>query len=184
MNKEEHISPRESQQISLRVEHYDDIFSDFDVRPYSHRALSRDFVDEIKRAANDKYESGIELILYVPASGRDESEEKQIGQRLMAHFNKHFLRLKKEKGKIIRRGLTMVALGIISMFSATYLHHQYSVSTIGLSFLLVFLEPVSIFLLWEGLDQIIFSSKNVEPELDFYRKMSRLEGKITFKSDS
>ena len=38
----------EKAEVGLRLEKYDDIFSDFDVRPYSARALSVDFLEEIK----------------------------------------------------------------------------------------------------------------------------------------
>lgn len=173
----------ESQQISLRVAQYDDIFSDFDVRGYDRRALSGDFLNEIKRAANDKYDNGIELILHVPQSLRDESKEPVIVERLTGHFNKHYLRLRKEKRKIIRFGAGMVLLGVISMLVATrILYDNPTAENMSLSFLRTFFEPLSIFLLWEGLDQILFSTKNVQPELDFYRKMSHEDGRILFRS--
>lgn len=41
-------------EISLVLDTYDDIFSDFDPRPYGERALSSDFLDEAKKAARDK----------------------------------------------------------------------------------------------------------------------------------
>ncbi len=172
----------ESQQISLRLTQYEDIFSDFDVRSYDRRALSGDFLGEIKRAANDKYDNGIELILHIPQDKRDESKEPMIQERLAAHFNKHYLRLKKQKRGIILFGSCMVALGVIAMIVATRILHDGATTNLWLSFLLTFLEPVSIFLLWEGLDQIIFSSKNVQPELSFYKKMSHQNGHIIFRT--
>ena len=85
------FSPSEdTQEISLRLEHYDDIFSDFDMRPYSKRALSVDFVDEIRRASLDKDHSGIELSISVPENTRSESEESTIKERLAGHFEKHY----------------------------------------------------------------------------------------------
>lgn len=52
--------------ISLILDSYDDIFSDFDPRPFSEKALSDDFLVECKRAARDKDRSVVELKLLVP----------------------------------------------------------------------------------------------------------------------
>jgi hypothetical protein len=172
----------ETQEISLRLEQYDDIFSDFDVRPYERRALSSDFLTEIKRASYDKSDNGIELALYVQEKKRDASKEPVIAFRLTAHFKKHFSILQKEKRSVVLMGASMVTLGIVCMILATLIIFGDPTSNIGLSFLVVFLEPAAWFLLWEGMDQIIFTSKNMRSELDFYRKMSNEQGRIIFKS--
>ena len=45
----------------LDLNSYDGLFSDFDPRPTEQRALSDDFLLEVKRAARDK-EIGLELV--------------------------------------------------------------------------------------------------------------------------
>lgn len=177
-----HNQSDESQQISLRLEQYDDIFSDFDLRPYSHRALSSDFLEEIKRASRDKSNEGIDLALYIPEAARNPAQEPVIIERLSAHFKKHYLMVKKEKRNVLGLGIGMVVLGVICMILATYVVFEDPSHSVGLSFLVVFLEPAAWFLLWEGMDQIIFTSKNVQPELDFYRKMSHAECNTHFES--
>jgi hypothetical protein len=172
----------ELEEISLRLEHYDDIFSDFDIRPYSKRALSVDFVDEIRRAVRDKNGDGIELVLHAPEKDRNESQEATIKERLIAHFNRHHHLLLDEKRRVMRLGLGMVSLGIVFMILATLIIFKDPAHNVLLSFLVVFLEPAAWFLLWEGMDQIIFNSKNINPELSFYRKMSHVHGRILFKS--
>lgn len=172
----------ETQEISLKLEHYDDIFSDFDMRTYSSRALSVDFLDEIKRASKDKSKDGVELILHVPMALRDEFQEKTIVERITAHFAKHFGLLQKEKHSVMRLGISMVVLGIICMILATMVVFRDPTHDAILSFLVVFLEPAAWFLLWEGMDQIIFHSKNINPELEFYRKMSNSHSHVSFKA--
>jgi hypothetical protein len=182
----EHISPStladETREISLRLESYDDIFSDFDIRPFSKRALSVDFLDEIKRASSDKTSEGVELVLFVPESERSESHDTTIRERLAAHFRRHYHLLAAEKRRFMRRGWSMVGLGIISMIGAALIHFNTPEKSLFMSFLLVFLEPAAWFLLWEGMDQIVFESKSINPELDFYRKMSSAHGHVHFKS--
>jgi hypothetical protein len=178
MNK----SPKavETDTISLRLDQYDDIFSDFDMRPYSERALSSDFLDEIRRASSDKSDGAIELMLYVRQTDRNPTVEPVITERLMAHFKRHHLLEKKKKKSILTKGFSMVLLGVLCMIVATHVLLQDSHESA--SILAMFLEPVALFLLWEGMDQIIFTSKSIEPELSFYKKMSHVEGKIRFES--
>lgn len=169
-----HISSStpEATEISLRLEQYDDIFSDFDIRSYASRALSVDFLDEIKRASYDKKEGGIELALHVPKRKRDESHETVIQERLAAHFKKHYHLLLEEKRRIIKVGMCMILMGIFCMIAATLVVFEDPSENIFLSFLVIFLEPAAWFLLWEGMDQVIFSSKKINLELKFYQKMS------------
>src|SRR3989344_1546468 len=175
-------SPVEISEISLRLEQYSDIFSDFDIRPYSKRALSFDFIEEVKRATYDKNEGEIEIVLHVPEKERKEYEEEVIKERLAAHFKRHFHLLSKEKRRVVKLGSTMVFLGIISMIAATLIIFKDPADDLFLSFLVVFLEPAAWFLLWEGMDQIVFNSKNINPDFNFYRKMSNSRGQIHFKS--
>ncbi len=76
----------------------------------------------------------------------------------------------------------MVIMGILSMIAATYVVFKDPSRNPLLSFLVVFLEPAAWFLLWEGMDQILFYSKNINPDLEFYRRMVSSNGNIHFKS--
>lgn len=172
----------QTQQIEIRLGNYEDIFSDFDMRPHAGRALSVDFLDEIKRASIDKSDDIIDLILNVPEGSRNPELEETIKQRLANHFKRHYFLLQKEKGKVVRTGVGMVMVGIIFMLFATRLHLAGGDVDTYLSFFRSLLEPMALFLLWEGMDQIIFNSKNVNPNLFFYKKMYNSEGHIEFRS--
>ncbi len=172
----------EAYEVILQLDDYDDIFSDFDMRPYSKRALSIDFLDEIKRATGDKSIGAVELLLHTPHAQRNEAHELVIKERLAAHFKRHFDLAKKDKFHVLRRGWGMVFVGIAFMIAATFVAHEGADESLLLSFLLIFLEPAAWFLLWEGMDLVIFHSKTITPELDFYRKMSHEKSIVHFKS--
>jgi len=176
------IANKETSEIYLRIVQYDDIFSDFDIRPYSKRALSVDFLDEIKRATFDKNDEGIELVLHAPEKERNEAHELIIKERLAAHFKRHLHLLLQEKRRVLGLGISMIVLGVVCMVMATFVVFKDPSQNLWLSFLVVFLEPAAWFLLWEGMDQVIFNSKKDSTELDFYRKMSHPQGKVYFKS--
>ncbi len=179
--KREISATSETSEISIKLEQYDDIFSDFDIRPYSKRALSMDFLDEIKRATLDK-NIGIELSLYVPKKMRDESHEAIIKERLAAHFKRHFHLLSDEKRKVKRKGTNMAIIGVVCMLAAAIIYFKDPSQSVFLSFLIVFLEPAAWFLLWEGMDLVIFDPKELNPDVEFYRKMSASNGNTHFHS--
>ena len=91
--------------ISLLLDTYDDIFSDFDPRSYSQRALSDDFLLEAKKASRDKVSGKIELNFLVPAAARDIKQEAIIKKRLREHFRKHYDVMHDEYAGVIRQGI-------------------------------------------------------------------------------
>lgn len=167
-------------EISLLLNSYNGIFSDFDPRHYSERALSDDFLHESKKAVKDKPSGQIQLKLLIPQNKRNSNEEKVIKKRLRDHFKKHHTILEKDKKSIIKKGLAFTLSGIALMLITTFfllnIEHKSSLIT----FLVVLFEPGGWFLFWEGLDQSIFESKKVNHNLRFYKRMSNAE--IVFSS--
>ena len=161
----------EMSEISLWLDNYDDIFSDFDPRPYSQRALSEDFLGEAKRASRDKVGGAIELKLLLAEKHRDKNTEKTIKKRLKEHFKRHHDLLEKEKAGTIKKGLIFGAVGVIMMFIATYILVNYGQTNVLESFIIILLEPAGWYFLWSGLDLITLKSKAITPDLDFYEKM-------------
>jgi hypothetical protein len=157
--------------ISLKIENYNYIFSDFDPRPFSQRALSVDFLEEADRASREMITGAIELNLMLPRENRNLQKENVIKRRLREHFGKHYIQLKEEKMSIIRLGISFLFIGMLCMFAAAYFHNNDLHIPFLSSFLIILLEPASWFLFWEGLNQIIFDSKKIEPKLKFYEKM-------------
>jgi hypothetical protein len=160
-----------SSSINLALDEYDDIFSDFDPRPFSQRALSGDFLNELKRASLAKEESGLHLVLTIPAGRRSPGQEHLIQDRLRDHFKRHRRQLQDQLKKERISGIRMAALGVVFMFIATYLL-TYTEKNIWTTFIVVLLEPAGWFTFWEGLDQVLFRAKEITPDLAFYRKMT------------
>lgn len=172
----------ETRDITLQLDHYDDIFSDFDIRPYSKRALSVDFIDELRRAAPDKDDTGIELTLRVPTDLRVEADEEVIKGRLANHFSKHYQALLKDRRNILKGGIIMVIMGVVAMVAAALIDFEFQTKNFYHSILIVFLEPAAWFLLWEGMEQIIFRPRKVNSDLEVYKKMADTNSKVIFKS--
>jgi hypothetical protein len=73
-------------EITIQLDVYDDIFSDFDPRPYQERELSEDFLKEIQRRYLEDNRGRFEIHFTIPSSERDTKEEALIKKRLREHF--------------------------------------------------------------------------------------------------
>lgn len=160
-------------EIGLALNDYGDIFSDFDPRPYSERALSDDFLFEAKKASREKVSGEIELKFLLSKDKRNLDHEQMIRKRLHEHFKKHHDMMHREVQQIMFRGISFVIVGIILMFIATLIMFKYSDKTILTNFLIILMEPGGWFFFWEGLNQVIFEAKKKRPDLEFYEKMSK-----------
>ena len=165
-------------EISLSLDTYDDIFSDFDSRPYSQRALSDDFLIEAKKAARDKVSGNIELNFLIPKRKSDDAAESLIKKRLKEHFKKHHARIEREKKGIIKHGVYFILTGILIMVLTAFILFKYGERDFMTALLIIILEPAGWFLFWEGMHLIIFDSKSKTQDLDFYRKMATSEIKF------
>ena len=161
-------------EISLWLDTYDDIFSDFDPRPYSERALSDDFLSEAKKASKEKTSGRIELRFIVPGEQRNNDLEVIIRKRLHEHFRKHAVQLEEEAKMLQRRGVITAAFGFLLMMLASYVSWRKSDSFIY-SMLMTVLEPSGWFITWFGLDQLFYTSNQKKPDLEFYMKMAKCD---------
>jgi hypothetical protein len=167
----------DSREISLWIDSYDDIFSDFDPRPFSARNISDDFLHEIKKVSRENDFNITELKLLIPETNRNTEDENIITKRLHSYFlkNEHYL----IKKKIAERkdGFLYILLGTIMMLGASFVSSSQS-TNIFMHILLVIFEPAGWFFVWVGLENVIYKSPKEKPELDFYSKMSK--SKIVF----
>lgn len=161
--------------ISLVLDSYDDLFSDFDPRHYSERMLSDDFLSEVKRATRDK-EGVVELRLLVPMAKRKAHEEFLIKRRLKEYFRKHLKEEEKTISKIKREGLSWFFIGSFILVLSTFLYeYKLEVSSYWgflMDFLFIITQPAGWFTLWEGLGKIFIVSREESPNYNFYKKLS------------
>ena len=164
--------------VGLFIDDYDDIFSDFDSRPYSQKLLSEDLLNEMDRVTKDKKDENIELKFFVPKEKRNISTESIIKNRIKVYFKKHFILSKRAKRKVIMEGFLFSFFGVFFMILATFFITRESQSSI-IIFLAVLFEPAGWFLFWEGLNLMIFESQEKSSKLEFYKKLSK--SKIIFE---
>ncbi|MFA6027421.1 MAG: hypothetical protein WC752_00645 [Patescibacteria group bacterium] len=160
-----------NKQIKIITDSYDDIFSDFDPRPFNVRELSEDFLRELKRASLQKDECGLLLTIMVPKAKRKIKEEDVIRKRIASYIGDNCKLIKRDIANFRIKGLIFLVIGLAMMMSASYIATLES-KLIYIQFLFVLLEPTGWFTTWQGLehltDKIILKRK----DLAFYRKMA------------
>lgn len=114
------------------------------------------------------------LKLLLPAPARNEEEEKVIVKRLYSHFKDAYQQLKSEVRKTNRKGILLAGIGTVLMVMASYLSFMKP-EKYHLHFLIVFFEPAGWFLLWAGLDHLVYQSKSIKKDIEFYAKMVKSE---------
>lgn len=161
-------------EISILLSSYNDIFSVFDPSEYSERTLSDDFIIQANNFSKSKEGNRMSLKLLLPASSRNEKEEKVIVKRLHSHFKDVYQQIGGDIKKTKRKGIILTGIGIVLMISASYLSF-IKLERYHVHLLIVLFEPAGWFLLWAGLDHLVYQSKSTKKDFDFYSKMSRSE---------
>ena len=161
-------------EISILLDSYDSIFSDFDPSPYSERTLSDDFIIQSKKLSRNKSGKRISLNLLLSKNKRNDVNEKIIIKRLHTYFKSVHQELTQEVKKINKRGFYLTVTGIILMMAASYISYL-NTQKFHIHLMLVLFEPAGWFLLWAGLDHLVYSSKETKKDLSFYSKMTKSE---------
>ncbi len=160
-------------EISIILDTYDDIFSDFDPRPYDTRSLSDDFLLEVKKAARHKG-SKIELKVMMPEALRKPEQETIIKKRVKAHYRNTVEQINRDILKMRQKGGLFILVGVVIL---TLVVLMLSVVPAGLlqTFFLFLFEPAGWFTLWNGFDYLFLQPASRYEERDFYHKMSNSE---------
>lgn len=159
--------------ISLILDSYDDLFSDFDPRPYSVRGLSDDFLIECRRAVRTlKTESPVlELRLLVPKNKRKTTKETMIKKRLKEYFQNQLKEKQIELKQLRREGAKWIFIGFSLALTSSLLLTQ---KDFLYSLPLIITEPGGWFSFWTGLDKLFIEPKGKIHEFEFFNKMAKM----------
>jgi hypothetical protein len=158
-------------EISVWLDTYDDLFSDFDPRPYDQRAISADFIEEAKVFSREKQSGQFELVLLIPRKLQDAEKEKVILPRLHESFGHNRQRLRQEIKKIRLNGTRLILGSMVLLLAATWIS-MIPNKTWLVNFSLILLEPAGWFTIWNGLDLLFFAPGKKQADLDFYQRMA------------
>jgi len=166
-------------ELSLWLDYYDDIYSDFDSRHYGKRRISDDFLYELRNALKYKEVRITDLILLLPADKRNETDEKMIAASLKDFFSSRYGNSADKCRHKLNRGTLFGITGTIVMIVNTAIGFAGS-HTFPLIAGRVILEPAGWFLLWASFDFLFYNWQELKKERDFFKELAEMN--IHFKS--
>jgi hypothetical protein len=169
--------------LELWLDDYNDIYSDFDSRHYSKRRISEDFIAELQLAFANKGGFVQDVLLLLPQEKRNKQVEPIVAESLHSLFdkrrmNQYFAARKKRNGALL-----LVFAGIIVMMIGALITYRIT-DTMLSHFLRILIEPAGWFMLWTGLDRLIYDLKKLRKEATFYRELAGVKWHFQSTSDS
>jgi len=164
-------------ELSLWLDYYDDIYSDFDSRHYLKRRISEDFLFELRNALKYRKERIHDLLLLLPQERRNEQNEKMIVSSLKDFFNEQYYFNAEKCRRRLKRSIVWGIIGVLVIISDSLLG---GTTSLPLSSLRVILEPAGWFLLWSSLDFLLYDLQDLKSEREFFRELAEMS--VHFKS--
>lgn len=170
--------------VMIALDNYEDIFSDFDTRPFSERGLSDDFLKELAQRTLETPRGELEVLMVLPKTLRKEKDESTIKSRLRKHFNHELKRIGEKRDAKRRHGYTYFALGGVLLLLEAYLIEQAeSISKLLFAFSQAFILPAGWFLAYTGLEKILQPYGEDAADYEFYRKLQGAGYRFTSYED-
>ncbi|MGN6567509.1 MAG: hypothetical protein ACTHJ0_06140 [Flavipsychrobacter sp.] len=158
-------------ELSLWLDSYDDIYSDFDSRHYLKRRISEDFIDELRMSLKYRPDNPDTLQLLLPAQVRNAEIEKEILSSIKEQFRERMQIYEDKRKRTWLQGLSLLISGMILMAADAYIVYKASYFN---TLLKVAMEPASWFMIWTGLDVLIYDYRKTRSDADFYKCLHQL----------
>ena len=160
----------EVRDISIALDSYDDIFSDFDPRPYGERELSSDFLREIDRRYMEAKSGKIEVRFLLPKEARNAEIEEKIKRRLKSHFAVQLREVQEALSRARKEALGFILAGTAITFLAGLLYDSF-LPTGLVEVILV----AGWFAVWSGLDRFFFGAREYSKQLEKLEKFRKAD---------
>lgn len=115
-------------ELTLWLDSYDDIYSDFDSRHYLKRRISEDFLYELRTEMKYKEQHPGDIALLLPKEKREENAEKIVASSLIDFFTNQFHYYQDKGRRKMNKGLLLAASGIIIMLANLGINYYWGPS--------------------------------------------------------
>ena len=149
--------------ILIALDSYDDLFSDFDIRGFNERPISRDFLDELNlRMKRLESKEGLRIVFVLDAADRKAEDEAVIARRVEKFFADRHAHYRREDRKTTLRSFAFVLIGLLLLVVANFFS-KYLPSTFR-EFLLI----PSWYFVWSGLEHYVDSRAGMREKKRYY----------------
>lgn len=173
---------KDAQEITIAIDSWDDVFSDFDPSPLADRVLSEDFILELRKRYRESSRGNFLVTIYAPQTLKDENSERIVLKRLKQYFKLRHLSLAKDIFDLRKKGGIFVLAGAIVLAVLTLLTYSKSLNMLTLDLLGIVLVPLGWFGIWEGFSRIIEPAPKLLLDLELFGKLSKATIKFKYAS--
>jgi hypothetical protein len=159
--------------LGLWLDTYDDIFSDFDPRPYLKRQISDDFIYEIKKRIRETPKGFFEIAFYLEKEKRNPKIESIIKKRIREYFERELKIITEKNIKKQERWAKYFLFGVIVLVISTIAGIE--VNDRAIIIISNLLLPLGWFSIWNSLDYFLNIKPKEFEELEFYKKLKKCE---------
>lgn len=170
--KERALAP-EIRQISIMLDTYDDIFSDFDPRGYAERELSTDFTNEMNKRYRTSRTGRIEVRFTLPEKERRKEDEEKIVKRIKQYFAWRVKESSREISNARKKAAGFIIAGITITLLYGVLSEYYDVSSPNYFFEILLVAGW--FLMWTGLEKFFLGAQHQKKDVEESEKFRKAE---------
>jgi len=163
---------RDLQEVSIAIDSWDDVFSDFDPRPLEERTLSEDFVNELQKRFYEQPSGALLVKIWAPPSLRDAATEALVCRRLQKCFALRAARLSRSIGDERRRGAVFFACGFVCLAVLAFSTLLVKPPETWRTFLEITLVPLGWFGMWEGVGKMVDLDREAVQQRTLYRHLA------------
>lgn len=181
------IQIKDFQEITVAIDTLDDIFSDFDPRPLAQRALSEDFLQEIKKFYRESPSGRPTIVFLGPIALREQLNKNFLEKAITNHLHQEFKRRAMENMKIIMKirgtGFFYIISGTSLLLVLTFLGYFQILNKLSLEVIGVLFMPLGWFGVWEGFSKMVDTPLKVKDDAVMYEKLAKAQYCFKFLGD-
>lgn len=166
--------------ISIAIDSWDDIFSDFDPRPMPDRTLSEDFIIELTRRYREGEKGRTVVTIHAPVELRNDHVEHVVINRIRLYLSQRHDQARMVIRRQRLRGLLFVILGFCFLSLLTLIEYKNVVTPLHYKFVEIIMMPLGWFGIWEGFSKIIEIPFKLNNDTQVYKRLSKASYKFEY----
>ncbi len=159
--------------IEIALDHYSDIFNEWDSAPFKRRDLDPDLQLYLEGSSNEiPLRYPIELSFTIPKGSRDQQIEEEIRNSLKNYFVFKLYLLRRELKQTNVQMLRFVVIGFFLLWVATKFSEQFE----GVPFASILSEGLFIggwVFIWEAVSLFFFTNRELYEHYQTYRRLHK-----------
>ncbi len=186
--KKDNLKIKDFKAITVAIDNLDDIFTDFDPRPVEQRALSEDFLQEIKKFYREGASGQLTINFLAPIKLQKHLLKNRLDLAIVNHIKQIFKHKVLINKKILRqeqkRGLFFLIFGIIFLLIITLFGYYKTLDNLTFDLLGVVFIPLGWFGIWEGFSKVIDNPIKLQEETKMFEKLAKAHYTFKYLSDN